>query len=147
MELEQHCFCMRMDLNPLMPGSTRNSSRSWVMIMADIPLVLEVRLSMHPWGYPRTSSRQSGLGSWSSTAWKIYIRDNPTVRAEQQLAVLQMRLQLHSTISPLLANIIFHHHHPPHTTFAAIFSVSAPCPQLDSGVRFGGPSFALPHEL
>ena len=25
---------------------------------------------------------------WSLAAWKIYIRDNPTVRAEQQLAML-----------------------------------------------------------
>ena len=39
------------------------------------------------------------IGRWSSTAWKIYIRDNLTVRAEQQLAVLWMHLQLHSTIS------------------------------------------------
>ena len=29
------------------------------------------------------------LGRWSSTAWKIYIRDNPTVRAELQLASLK----------------------------------------------------------
>ncbi|KAJ3743842.1 hypothetical protein EV360DRAFT_57653 [Lentinula raphanica] len=29
------------------------------------------------------------LGHWSSTAWKIYIRDNPTVRAELQLAALK----------------------------------------------------------
>ena len=28
------------------------------------------------------------LGRWSSTAWKIYIRDNPTICAEQQLASL-----------------------------------------------------------
>ena len=33
------------------------------------------------------------IGRWSSTAWKIYIRDNPTVRAEQQLA--SIRLNLH----------------------------------------------------
>jgi hypothetical protein len=32
------------------------------------------------------------LGRWSSTAWKIYIRDNPTVRAELQLAAIN-RLQ------------------------------------------------------
>ena len=32
------------------------------------------------------------LGRWSSTAWKIYIRDNPTVRAELQLAAIH-RLQ------------------------------------------------------
>ncbi|KAF5381547.1 hypothetical protein D9615_005612 [Tricholomella constricta] len=31
------------------------------------------------------------LGRWSSAAWKIYIRDNPTVRAEQQLASLRCR--------------------------------------------------------
>ncbi|KAF7371914.1 DNA RNA polymerase [Mycena venus] len=28
------------------------------------------------------------IGRWSSSAWKIYIRDNPTIRAEQQLAAL-----------------------------------------------------------
>jgi hypothetical protein len=32
------------------------------------------------------------LGRWSSSAWKIYIRDNPTVRAELQLAAIN-RLQ------------------------------------------------------
>jgi len=31
------------------------------------------------------------IGRWSSAAWKIYIRDNPTVRAEQQLAALRAR--------------------------------------------------------
>lgn len=31
------------------------------------------------------------IGRWSSTAWKIYIRDIPTVRAEQQLAALRLR--------------------------------------------------------
>lgn len=30
------------------------------------------------------------LGRWSSTAWKIYIRDYPTVRAEQQLASIRL---------------------------------------------------------
>jgi hypothetical protein len=29
------------------------------------------------------------LGRWSSVAWKIYIRDNPTIRAELQLAALR----------------------------------------------------------
>ncbi|KAF5368147.1 hypothetical protein D9615_010186 [Tricholomella constricta] len=33
------------------------------------------------------------LGRWSSAAWKIYIRDNPAVRAEQQLASLRGRLR------------------------------------------------------
>jgi hypothetical protein len=33
------------------------------------------------------------IGRWSSSAWKIYIRDNPTVRAEQQFAALKLRLQ------------------------------------------------------
>ena len=33
--------------------------------------------------------------SWSSQAWKIYIRDNPTVRAEQQLAAIGLRLRHH----------------------------------------------------
>jgi hypothetical protein len=32
------------------------------------------------------------LGRWSSKAWKIYIRDNPTIRAELQLAVIRLRL-------------------------------------------------------
>jgi hypothetical protein len=32
------------------------------------------------------------IGRWSSSAWKIYIRDNPTIRAEQQLAALRLRL-------------------------------------------------------
>jgi hypothetical protein len=31
------------------------------------------------------------LGRWSSQTWKIYIRDNPTVRAEQQLAYARLR--------------------------------------------------------
>jgi hypothetical protein len=31
------------------------------------------------------------LGRWSSQAWKIYIRDNPSVRAEYQLALLRQR--------------------------------------------------------
>jgi hypothetical protein len=30
------------------------------------------------------------IGRWTSAAWKIYIRDNPTIRAEQQLASLRM---------------------------------------------------------
>ena len=30
------------------------------------------------------------IGRWSSHAWKIYIRDNPTIRAEQQLASLRL---------------------------------------------------------
>lgn len=33
------------------------------------------------------------LGRWSSTAWKIYIRDNPAVRAELQLAAIRLRQQ------------------------------------------------------
>ena len=33
------------------------------------------------------------IGHWSSQAWKIYIRDNPTVRAEQQLAAIGLRLR------------------------------------------------------
>lgn len=35
------------------------------------------------------------LGRWSSTAWKIYIRDNPTIRAEQQLASIRLHLPQH----------------------------------------------------
>jgi hypothetical protein len=34
------------------------------------------------------------LGRWSSAAWKIYIRDNPTIRAEQQLTSLRLRLHI-----------------------------------------------------
>lgn len=30
------------------------------------------------------------LGRWSSSAWEIYICDNPTVRAEQQLASIRL---------------------------------------------------------
>ena len=30
------------------------------------------------------------LGHWSSQAWKIYIRDNPSVHAEYQLAFIQL---------------------------------------------------------
>jgi len=30
------------------------------------------------------------LGRWSSQAWKDYIRDNPTIRAELQLAILRL---------------------------------------------------------
>jgi hypothetical protein len=36
------------------------------------------------------------IGRWSSSAWKIYIRDNPTVRAEQQLASIRLH-QTHTT--------------------------------------------------
>jgi hypothetical protein len=36
------------------------------------------------------------LGRWSSEAWKIYIRDNPTIRAELQIAALRIRLNLQS---------------------------------------------------
>ena len=31
------------------------------------------------------------VGRWSSEAWKIYIRKNPAIRVEQQLASLQLR--------------------------------------------------------
>lgn len=31
------------------------------------------------------------LGRWSSTAWKIYIRENPVIRAELQLAAIRLR--------------------------------------------------------
>ena len=30
------------------------------------------------------------LGHWSSTAWKIYIRKNPIIRAELQLTAIQL---------------------------------------------------------
>ena len=30
------------------------------------------------------------LGRWSSSAWKIYIRDNPSIRAEQQLTSIRL---------------------------------------------------------
>ena len=32
------------------------------------------------------------IGRWSSSAWEIYIRDNPTVRAEHQLASIRLHL-------------------------------------------------------
>lgn len=32
------------------------------------------------------------IGCWSSSAWKISIRENPTIRAEQQLAAICLRL-------------------------------------------------------
>ena len=32
------------------------------------------------------------IGRWSSSAWEIYIRDNPTVHAEHQLASIQLHL-------------------------------------------------------
>ena len=32
------------------------------------------------------------LGRWSSAAWKIYIREHPLIRAEQQLAAIRLRL-------------------------------------------------------
>jgi hypothetical protein len=32
------------------------------------------------------------VGRWSSEAWKIYIRENPAVRVEQQLAALRLRI-------------------------------------------------------
>jgi hypothetical protein len=31
------------------------------------------------------------LGRWSSSSWKIYVRDNPSVRAEAQLANIRLR--------------------------------------------------------
>jgi len=31
------------------------------------------------------------LGRWSSAAWKIYIRENPIIRAELQLAAIRLR--------------------------------------------------------
>ena len=31
------------------------------------------------------------IGRWSSAAWKIYIRDNPTIRAELQLTAIRLR--------------------------------------------------------
>lgn len=42
------------------------------------------------------------IGRWSSAAWKIYIRENPSIRAEQQLATLHTRLSIphHSFSSP-----------------------------------------------
>ena len=40
-----------------------------------------------------TESIIQALGRWTSSAWKIYIRDNPTIRMEQQLASLRLRLQ------------------------------------------------------
>lgn len=34
------------------------------------------------------------LGRWSSTAWKIYIRENPAIRVEQQLASIRLNHHL-----------------------------------------------------
>jgi hypothetical protein len=31
------------------------------------------------------------VGRWSSEAWKIYIRENPAIRVEQQLAAVRLR--------------------------------------------------------
>lgn len=36
------------------------------------------------------------IGRWSSQAWKIYIRENPSVRAEQQLAHIRLHYNTHS---------------------------------------------------
>ncbi|KAF8239169.1 hypothetical protein L208DRAFT_1475424 [Tricholoma matsutake] len=33
------------------------------------------------------------IGHWSSIAWKLYIRDHPLIRAEQQLVIIRYRLQ------------------------------------------------------
>jgi hypothetical protein len=33
------------------------------------------------------------LGRWSSKAWKFYIQDNPTIRAELQLAAIRLHLR------------------------------------------------------
>jgi hypothetical protein len=32
------------------------------------------------------------IGCWSSEAWKIYIRENPAIRVEQQLAAIRLRI-------------------------------------------------------
>jgi hypothetical protein len=32
------------------------------------------------------------VSHWSSEAWKIYIRENPAIRVEQQLAAIQLHL-------------------------------------------------------
>jgi hypothetical protein len=34
------------------------------------------------------------IGRWTSSAWEIYIRDNPTIRAEHQLASIRLHLHL-----------------------------------------------------
>ena len=50
------------------------------------------------------------LGRWSSSAWKIYLRDHPAVRAAQQLALLSSNQLLASSSAPPP---------PPHTSSAA----------------------------
>ncbi|KIL54301.1 hypothetical protein M378DRAFT_188756 [Amanita muscaria Koide BX008] len=50
------------------------------------------------------------LGRWSSSAWKIYLRDHPAVRAAQQLALLSSHRLLATSLSPPP---------PPHTSLAA----------------------------
>jgi hypothetical protein len=57
------------------------------------------------------------IGRWSSKAWKIYIRDNPTVRAEQQLATLRARLSIPSPFFLSSSLTSFPPPPPPHTTF------------------------------
>lgn len=72
------------------------------------------------------------IGRWSSSAWKIYIRDNPLVRAELQLASLRAAGG-HTCSGPLLIPasydsahiLVFHHHRPPHSTSLRFFSLSA----------------------
>ncbi|KAJ3832035.1 hypothetical protein F5878DRAFT_548726, partial [Lentinula raphanica] len=55
------------------------------------------------------------MGRWSSDAWKIYIRDHSTVRAELQLASLRA-----AEITPTLLfspSFIFFHLRLPHTHY------------------------------
>jgi hypothetical protein len=57
------------------------------------------------------------IGRWTSQSWKIYIRDNPTVRAELQLAALRA---CRSRLSPLLSHSPFFS--PPPSPSHNIFS-------------------------
>ncbi|KAF8231806.1 hypothetical protein L208DRAFT_1275016, partial [Tricholoma matsutake] len=51
------------------------------------------------------------LGRWSSSAWKIYIRDHPTIRMEHQLAMLR----IHSFFICASRSPPSDHPHPTHT--------------------------------
>jgi len=85
------------------------------------------------------------IGRWSSRAWKIYIRDNPLVQAEQQLVTLQAHLTIHLIPPQLLTNISFTSTTPTHN-INSIINLFTPCPE-SFGVHFGSLMFALSHNL
>ncbi|KAF8228045.1 hypothetical protein L208DRAFT_1293556 [Tricholoma matsutake] len=72
-------------------------SRSWFDLK--FFTILDRRYSGHsPWtGYATllaslglSESIIQAVGCWSSDAWKIYIRENPSIRVEQQLATIRL---------------------------------------------------------